>query len=165
MSLLTRDISPRAALAVVALTLVASVVAGREKPARELVDVRASLPPRASAGESGTDLDLDKLHRELPPPGTADPFAPRSFAPPPPKMAEAAPSKPSAPPLPFTYVGKVIDGGKTSVFVARGDENYSLEKGQTIGGAYRVDRITESAVTFTYLPMKTRQTLHLPASE
>jgi len=67
--------------------------------------------------------------------------------------------------LPFTYLGKVVDGGKTSIFVARGDENYSLEPGQTIGGTYRVDRITDSDVTFTYLPMKTRQTLRIPAGE
>ena len=165
MSLLTRDIPPRAAAVVVVLALVASVVAGREKPTQEIVGVQSSLSQGNPAGEKETELNIDKLHRELEQPGGNDPFAPKSFAPPPPKTAALAPAKPSAPPLPFTYLGKVVDGGKTSIFVARGDENYSLEPGQTIGGAYRVDRITERDVTFTYLPMKKRQTLHLPASE
>ncbi|HEX2648641.1 MAG TPA: hypothetical protein VHN19_01740 [Burkholderiales bacterium] len=161
MNLLTRDIPPRAAAAVVALALVASVVAGREKPSQELIEVQKPLQQKL---ENEAELDVDKLRRQLPQPGEADPFAPRSFAPAP-KVAHAAPAKPTAPPLPFTYLGKVVDGGKTSIFVARGDENYSLEPGQTIGGTYRVDRITDSDVTFTYLPMKTRQTLRIPAGE
>ena len=163
-SLLTRDIPPRATAAVVALALVASVVLGRERPSDP---VSISLPERSREAPEKEDaaLDLDKLRRQLPQPGPNDPFAPRSFAPAPPKMAMAAPAKPAAPPLPFAYLGKVIDGGKTSVFVGRGDENYSIEPGQTIGGAYRVDKITDTDVTFTYLPMKTRQTLHIPTSE
>ena len=165
MSILTRDIPPRATAAVVALALVASVVAGREKPSDP---VSIAVPERPGNGperqREETELNVARLRRELPQPGAADPFAPRSFAPPP-KMAHAAPSRPTAPPLPFAYLGKVIDGGKTSVFVGRGDENYSLEPGPTIGGTYRVDKITEHDVTFTYLPMKTRQTLHIPASE
>jgi len=160
-NLLTRDIPPRAAAAVVALALVASVVAGREKPSQELIEVQKPFQQRL---ENEAELNLDKLRRELPQPGEADPFAPRSFAPPP-KVAHAAPAKPTAPPLPFAYLGKVVDGGKTSIFVARGDENYSLEPGQTIGGTYRVDKITDSDVTFTYLPMKTRQTLRIPPGE
>ena len=165
MTLLTRDIPPRAAAVVVALALVASVVVGREKPTQELVDPQPSFSQRTSVDEKEIELNIDKLRRALPQPGEADPFAPKSFAPPPPKTAALAPAKPSAPPLPFTYLGKVVDGGKTSIFVARGDENYSLEPGQTIGGAYRVDSITERDVTFTYLPMKKRQTLHIPASD
>ena len=164
MSLLTRDIPPRATAAVVALALVASVVVGREKPTQEVIDVQRTFHQRSPADEGQVELNVDRLRRVLPQPGETDPFAPRSFAPAP-KMAHAAPAKPSAPPLPFAYLGKVVDGGKTSVFVARGDENYSLEPGQTIGGTYRVDKITDSDVTFTYLPMKTRQTLHIPASE
>ena len=166
MSLLTRDIPPRATVAVVVLTLVASVVVGHEKPSDP---VAIPAPERSSNGaereKDEAELDVGKLRRELPQPGAADPFAPRTFAPLPPKMAHAAPSRPTAPPLPFSYLGKVVDGGETSVFVARGDENYSIQPGQTIGGTYRVDKITDSDVTFTYLPMKTRQTLRIPPGE
>jgi hypothetical protein len=128
--------------------------------------VAAVVERKAFSEEQGQDLNVDKLRRELPQPGTTDPFAPRSFAPaPPPMAANAPPPKPTAPPLPFTYLGKVIDEGKTLVFVARADENYALEAGQTVAGTYRVDKITDSTVTFTYLPMKTRQTLTIPRAE
>ena len=164
-SLFTRAIPPRAALAVVALALIASVVAGREKPSEPVVTASVSREHKTSTEKEEQELNLDKLRRHLPQTGPADPFAPRSFAPAPPKAASAPPPKPTAPPLPFTYLGKVIDEGKTVIFVARADENYALEAGQTVAGTYHVDKITDAAVTFTYLPMKTRQTLTIPRAE
>jgi hypothetical protein len=163
--LLTRDISARTAAAVIAVAVLASFVAGRERPSPAVMTAHAAVAPRPVPGEEEQELNLDKLKRALPEPGKVDPFAPRSFAPPAPKLVDAPPPKPSAPPLPFAYLGRVVDNGKTSVFVSRGDENYALEAGQTVGGTYRVDKITDSAVTFTYLPMKTRQTLAIPRSE
>jgi hypothetical protein len=166
MKLFNRDIPPRAAAAVVALALLASVVAGREKPADPAPIVQASIDRNPSVQLPDAEIEVEKLKREeTAPSSSADPFAPKSFAPPPPKRADAAPARPTAPPLPFTYLGKVIDGGKTVVFVARADENYTLEAGQTVAGNYHVDKITDTTVTFTYLPMKTRQTLQIPASE
>jgi hypothetical protein len=44
----------------------------------------------------------------------------------------------------------------------RGDDSFSLHKGQHIDD-YRVDKISESEVVFTYLPLKTRQELNLSA--
>ena len=164
MRMLARNVSPRTAAAVVAIAFAASLIVGREKPSGEVMAVHAAIPPR-TIQEEGPELSVEKLRRVLPQPGTVDPFAPRSFAPPPPKMADAPPARPTAPPLPFTYLGKVIDGGKTVVFVARADENYAIEQGQTVAGAYRVDKITEAAVSFTYLPMKTKQTLTIPRTE
>lgn len=165
MSLLTRDIPPRATAAVVVLALAASVVVGHEKPS-DPVAVVASIDRSGTIPDKDeTRLEVEKLRRELPRPGGADPFAPRSFAPPAPAPAAhaaAAPARPTVPPLPFVYLGKVVDGAKTRVFVARDDENYALEAGQTVAGAYRVEKITDAAVTFTYLPMKARQTLAIP---
>jgi len=148
----------------------ASVVAGRERTPDAAPEVLASIDRNVSGrGVSDpapqAEIDVDRLKREPAQASSVDPFAPKSFAPPAPKLAPAAPMKPVAPALPFTYLGKVIDAGKTVVFVARADENYSLEAGQTIGNQYRVEAITDTAVTFTYLPMKTRQTLQIPASE
>ena len=165
MKLLVREISPRTAVSVAVVAIVASFIAGREKPSEPVMAAHAAVEQRNSAPEEVQELNLEKLRRTPPQPGSIDPFAPRSFAPPPPKMADAAPAKPTAPPLPFTYLGKVVDGDKTVVFVARADENYALEAGQTVAGSYRVDKITEAAVNFTYLPMKTRQTLTIPRTE
>jgi len=73
----------------------------------------------------------------------------------------AAPTAPSAPPLPFAYAGKLIHDGKTEIFVTRGNEFISIAAGQKIDDAYRVDAIGESSIRFTYLPLKTRQSLEL----
>jgi hypothetical protein len=140
------------------LGLLASVVAGREKPAAPaVVEPAARLAARI-------ELDLSKLESRgeeaKDAVAKADPFAQKSFAPP----AEAAPPqppvKPAAPPLPFVYLGKVIEDGKLAVFLSRGEENLSVRAGDTIG-EYRVDAVTENEIRFTYLPLKTKQSLPL----
>ena len=45
--------------------------------------------------------------------------------------------------------------------VLRGDELVSVAPGQTLG-EYRVDQVGARSIRFTYLPLKTRQTLDLP---
>ena len=34
----------------------------------------------------------------------------------------AAPAKPALPPLPFAHLGRMEDGGRTTVFLQRGDD-------------------------------------------
>lgn len=174
-SLFTTNIPPRAAAVGVALALLASVVAGpAEQQPAPIAEPR--VPPatrdapaqgQGSAAESAVDLDLDKLKRRKKEETIANLFAPRSFAPPPIAASvgasKAEPAPPVAPPLPFRYLGRIIDGGQTAVFVARGDEPYGVEPGQRIDQLYQVDEVTETAVTFIYLPLGTRQSLPLPA--
>jgi hypothetical protein len=165
---LKSNISPRAVMAVTAMTLLASVVMGRENPPPTVVALAAPATATRAVEEPAGDLDLQRLERSKNTQGVADLFAPRN--PPPPPAAEvvsteasaAPPAAPSAPPLPFTYLGQFIDGDKTEIFVARNGEHYSLEKGKTIEGQYKVDRITKTAVTFIYLPLGTRQKLAIP---
>jgi hypothetical protein len=158
LAFLQRDIPKRAMVVVVALAAVAGVVAGREKPALELALPGHGAPPRLEGG-----IDLAKLERAEAGLPEADPFAQRSFAPQAPAREAAAPQPPAAPPLPFQYIGKVIENGKLEVYVTHGEELLSLARGQKIGGEYRVDKVTASSVTFTYLPLKMKQTLDLPA--
>ena len=158
-TLLTRKIPPRAALAVTALTLVVSLVSGREKP--ELAAAPAG--ERARAAPSVADLDPAKLKRSAPQPGqpVTDPFAaPQPAAPP---VQQATPPAPTAPPLPFRYVGRAVEDGRIAIFLERGKENYSVAQGEPAGRDYRVEQITEASVTFTYLPLGARQTLAVPA--
>jgi len=42
----------------------------------------------------------------------------------------------------------------------RGEDLLALAPGQTIGD-YRVDQIADAAISFTYLPLKMKQTLDL----
>jgi hypothetical protein len=137
-------------LAVTVLALLASVVAGREKPSVTVAEPVAALT-----------LDLSRVERGKAEAPAADPFAPKEFNPParePQQAARAA--KPEAPPLPFRYLGKLIEDGKLSVFLANGAESVTAVAGQRLGD-YRVDKVTESEVQFTYLPLKTRQSLPL----
>jgi hypothetical protein len=46
------------------------------------------------------------------------------------------------------------------VFLANGAESVTAKAGEQIGD-YRVDKVTESEVQFTYLPLKTKQSLPL----
>jgi hypothetical protein len=56
-------------------------------------------------------------------------------------------------------MGKLIDDGKTIVFLARGDQSYVVHVRDTIDGTYRVDEIGEHSMTLTYLPLGSRQAL------
>ena len=136
----------------------ASVVAGRERPSLDLVQPRAAAPAASVA-----DLELEKLTARAAgmqkPEKPVDPFAPRSFSPPA-GAAPAQPEKPVAPPLPFRYLGRMLEDGKLNVFLARGEESLSVRAGSRIG-EYRVDKVTDSEVVFTYLPLKTKQSLPL----
>jgi hypothetical protein len=139
----------------------ASVVAGRERPTLDLAP--PSRVPASASSVSAEGLDLDKLAlRSEANDGKkhVDPFAPRSFSAAPAAAQAAAPAKPVAPPLPFRYLGKMIEDGRLNVFLARGDESLSVHAGQKLG-EYRVDKVTDSEIVFTYLPLKTKQSLPL----
>jgi hypothetical protein len=115
-------------------------------------------------------LDLQKLQRPRALDPDGDPFGPRSFRPAPPKVspqaAQAAlavplppPPPPQAPPLPFTYMGRLSEDRDTTVFLTLGDRNLVVKPGDTIDNTYKVEEVGESAVVLTYLPMNQRQTL------
>jgi hypothetical protein len=158
LSFLKTDLPRRATLVVVALALVAGVVTGREKPSAAPAESVARI---ATKVELDPDIDLSKLERPAPSAPQADPFARRSFAASLHAAAPAEPAKPAAPPLPFRYMGKLTENGKTEVFLLRGDDIVSIAPGQKIDAEYRVERITETAISMTFLPLKTRQSLEL----
>jgi hypothetical protein len=144
----------RIAIAVGAAVLVAGVVAGRERPTLEVVENRKVAVQAADDG-----INLEKLRRQEASTPQGDPFALKNFAPQAP-VVNAPPAQPTAPPLPFKYFGKLTEGGKTETYVMQGDELISIAPGQKIG-EYRVDKISEASIAFTYLPLKTKQSLEL----
>ena len=143
----------RSVVTVAALALAAGMVAGRERPTVELLQERA--PQAADDG-----IDLSKLNRGEASQPQTDLFARRSFAPEKQPQAKAVAEKPTAPPLPFKYFGRLTENGKTDVFVMRGEDLLAVAAGETLG-EYRVDAVSESSISFTYLPLKTKQTLGL----
>ena len=69
------------------------------------------------------------------------------------------PQPPSPPPLQFRYLGKVMEGGDTQVFLALAERNYIVKPGENINGQYRMDEVNDENITFTYLPLNAKQKL------
>ncbi|WP_256081582.1 hypothetical protein [Massilia sp. YIM B04103] len=83
--------------------------------------------------------------------------------PPPPPVAPPPPPPPSAPPLPFSYIGKSVADGAWEVYLARGDRTYIAHQKLVIDGTYRIDRIAPPELTITYLPLNQVQQLNIGA--
>lgn len=158
-----------------AMTLAAARWAGgQDPPAGPVRPERAERPSgsRDVASEPLPELAIDKLGRRAPAASAKDLFPATSWEQqaraeqlknnPPPKPAPPPP--PQAPPLPFTYMGKMIEDGKVTVFLVRGDRNVIARAGDTIEGVYRVDSIDDRFVQFTYLPLNQTQQLAFGAA-
>jgi hypothetical protein len=93
----------------------------------------------------------------------AGPFAHQDWTPPPPPPAEPPPPPPpTAPPLPFTFIGKALSDGAWEVYLAHGDHAYVVrEKGAVIDGIYRVESIEPPVLTLIYLPLNQIQQLNI----
>ncbi|HXJ51487.1 MAG TPA: hypothetical protein VNH16_08850 [Burkholderiales bacterium] len=89
-----------------------------------------------------------------------DAYAPITFS----QRSGAAHAAIAAPPLPFRYVGRLVQNGKAEALVLRGNALHSVAEGDEIDGEYRVERITGAAIRFTYLPGSVKQTLDLTAA-
>lgn len=144
----------RLLVAAAAVVLAAGVVAGRERPALELLPERVPQAPAPAAD----GIDLERLRRGESSSPQADPFAKKDFENRAAKSVRAMPAMPVTPALPFQYFGRLTENGKTEIFVMRGDELLSIAPGQTLG-EYRVDSISDKDIAFTYLPLKTTQRL------
>ncbi|HZM37283.1 MAG TPA: hypothetical protein VFC18_22690 [Burkholderiales bacterium] len=147
----------KALVSVAVLALVASVVVGVEKPSHPAAPPAARIDARVRAPE----LDLSRLERPAEEGATVDVFATPEVNDDGKKAQGKKQETPTAPPLPFAYLGKMLEDGKLAVFLSRGGESYSVKPGDTIGGEYRIDAVTDKEVTFTYLPLKTKQRLPL----
>lgn len=116
--------------------------------------------------ESTKMIQLDKLNRSSLDANADlnDIFKGKSWyvPPPPPKpQPPPPPPPPSAPPLPYTYIGKLIDGGKLSIFLSKQDRNFIIKEGDTLEGTYRVEHITPSNITLTYIPLNIKQNMQI----
>jgi hypothetical protein len=91
-----------------------------------------------------------------------DPFRAKSWyvAPPPPP-----PAKPTAPPLPFQYLGKLNEDGEIRVFLNHQGKHLIARTGDIINDTYRVDEIAAGRMSFVYLPLKEIQVLAIGAEK
>lgn len=142
--------------AIFVLVLLASVVTGAEQTGTPL-----PVPT--------DELDVQRLERARKEPQVQEIFAARSWAPPAPAPAPIAlakpepPPVPSAPPLPFRYLGRLVDGENAIVFLERNQQVFSAAAGQRVEDLYQLESVSDSTLQFVYLPLGTRQTLAIPA--
>lgn len=73
--------------------------------------------------------------------------------------ASLPPPPPSAPQLPFKFIGRMIDGNEVTLFLTNNNQLYSARVSDVLDSTYRVDKITEKTAVLTYLPMNTQQEL------
>lgn len=100
----------------------------------------------------------DNIFAIPPPPPPPTPPPKRVEGPPPP------PPAPTAPPLPFRFIGRLIDNGSTTIFIAQNDRSFAVRQGDTVADVYKVEQLTPSEIVFIYLPLAERQVLQIGAA-
>ena len=112
---------------------------------------------------------LEQLaHRVVAGSGAGSLFAAHSWyvAPPPPpppppvETAPVEPPKPTAPPLPYQYIGSYTpEGQKPVLFLSKGDRVFDVHVGDTLEETYTVDGFNKSQILLTYKPLNIQQQL------
>lgn len=93
------------------------------------------------------------------PVAAANIFRAQSWLPPPPPPPP--PPAPTAPPLPFVYLGQIDEGDRIAVFLGQQLRTHIVRSGDTIDGTYRIESVTPTSATFIYLPLGEQQQLML----
>src|SRR5882724_6489544 len=137
-----------------------TVAAAPEQPATPADRVRLEkMRTRAGTGQ-GEDAFAPHSWRKLP--KTPAPVAAPVIVTPPQQQVAAPPPppKPTAPPLPFGYMGKISSEEANAIFLTMGERNLIVHEGDVIDALYRLEKISSADLTFTHLPTGIEQ--HLP---
>lgn len=155
-------------LAAVVVGLSLSLAQGQrtETAVVEAVLARPAAPAQRQSVDRTTagDLDVRRLRRAAAASEPGNAFSSRSWyvpPPPPPPPPKVAPPPPSAPPLPFVYLGRYVEDGVPTFFLARGDRVLTVKEGDIVENLYRVDAVEGARMTLTYLPLDIQQTLDI----
>jgi hypothetical protein len=126
----------------------------------------ATAPARATSAEPQAEQPGAALPERALAESSAPLFSSHSWQPPPPKVIAkpAPPPAPMAPPVPYRFVGRMLQDGQLSVFLANGDSVITAKQGDTIDGVYRVESVGEHEIALMYLPLKQRQTIAVVSS-
>jgi hypothetical protein len=159
------------------LTAVAALVAGyvifgpkepaSVEPARRGASAAAHVPHAAAASSAPVVRSLLLLaHRVVDQTASGSLFATHSWytppppPPPPPPVAAVAPAAPTAPPLPYQFIGSYKPDGQAPVFfLTSGDRVYDVHVGDTLDNNYSVDSFDKGQLVLTYKPLNIKQQL------
>lgn len=130
-----------------------------EDPGPALAAARHVVPqedPKTEVLEYGAAF----LRQPMPDIGHA--FQPRSWAPPPPPPSAAAaePPTPVAPPVPYTFLGRMESDEAPKVFLRKGKDAVLIAaEHDTLEGTWRLEAIGPSGLVLTYLPLNQQKIL------
>lgn len=71
------------------------------------------------------------------------------------------PAVPTAPPMPFSYIGKYMEDGELVVFLGYRGTNLIVKTGDVIQQTYKVEKIQPPVLAVTYLPMNITQNIQI----
>lgn len=133
----------------------------------------ATRPSSASDRGPGRGSALDETPQEIlgilprgPAPKVSDAFPARDWRPAAAKApAPAPPPAITAPPLPFSFLGKKLEDGQWQVFLERGDRIHVVKTSDTIDNVYRIQAIQPPVMTLIYLPLQHEQRLSIGNAE
>jgi len=66
---------------------------------------------------------------------------------------------PTAPALPFQFIGRMGERDDLQIFLQNGEKLYVVRQGDVIEDTYRLDRVSASELNLVYLPLHQSQTL------
>ncbi|MEX3690951.1 hypothetical protein AB3X91_11095 [Paraburkholderia sp. BR14263] len=140
-----------------------------EAAAKAAATATASASAASASASSAARAKLVSLRAPLSLESAHDPFTASSWLPPPPVEVPAAPVRPApptAPPVPFAYVGQLdAKAAKPQVFLSNADQLLIVSPGDVIDNQYRVESVSESDVVLTYLPLHERQVVAIPRED
>jgi Tfp pilus assembly protein PilP len=90
-------------------------------------------------------------------------FATRSWTPKP--AAAQKPEAPKPPPNPYRFAGTVQHDGARKVFLLLGDRVFEAKEGEYLEQGFRVQSVTDDAVTLVYVPLDMPVTMALVFQE
>ncbi|MFY0728802.1 hypothetical protein [Pseudomonas sp. NFX15] len=72
---------------------------------------------------------------------------------------------PTAPPLPFQFIGRLDDRSDLQVFLQNGEKIYVVRKGDVIDETWKIERISDVELSLVYLPLHLAQTLSVGSTQ
>jgi hypothetical protein len=72
---------------------------------------------------------------------------------------------PTAPPLPFQFIGRMDDRSDLQVFLQNGEKIYVVRKGDVIDETWKIERISDMELSLVYLPLHLSQTLSVGSAQ
>lgn len=152
-------------LLLLAVTVLSILAPESDEEHTSLVKQRGTAQKKSDSIQVAAAVAIDEYDE-------TDPFAPRAWEPPPPPpptqkpapvqvQEVAAPVVASAPPLPFSYMGQLNDGGERVVYLGRGEQLILARAEDTVEGVYKVLKMSTTEIEFLHLPTGEKQILNM----